>query len=218
MGLFINSNLASLNMHKRLTELERNSEISTGLYALRDFIERGGEPNNPQNTIDTLTRLLPMLPSMQREYVIQELLTPLINQELTDNNEVLEQIEDFKEVLELKTAKSDYETEFRIKLRSAEDHSLKNPALLQYEHRKKEFKTKREEKSKELNAKRDKEFKKVRQEKLEASWNKLNLEGKSDHRKKILLKILMVSHQSYGIDDNPVLEKAKAMLEQLENT
>ena len=56
MGLFINSKLQSLNIHKRLTELEKLSEISTGILALKSMVEGGDKLENRQAALENLSR------------------------------------------------------------------------------------------------------------------------------------------------------------------
>ena len=81
VGLFINSHLQSLSTHKRLTELEKLSEISTGILALKAMVEGGGNLDNHQLALENLMRMLPMLSATQQKFVMEEIFTPLMAQQ-----------------------------------------------------------------------------------------------------------------------------------------
>ena len=118
MGLFINSNLHTLSMHKRLTELEKLSEISTGILALKAMVEGGEDLSGRQMALDNLARMLPMLTPTQQKFVLDEIFAPLLAADSTtdDLEMALDPTSDDGELDEQSGAVSDYEMEFQLTL------------------------------------------------------------------------------------------------------
>ena len=120
MGLFINSQLQSLNVHKRLTELEKLSEISTGILALKSMVESGDKLSNRQAALENLSRILPMLSATQQKYVMEEIFAPLLDESTNSSESQFESGAYSQDAeLELEGASSDYEMEFQLKLNKA---------------------------------------------------------------------------------------------------
>lgn len=216
MGLFINSQLQSLNVHKRLTELEKLSEISTGILALKSMIESGDKLSNRQAALENLSRILPMLSSTQQKYIIEEIFTPLLNEEGYDNHDeysVSEHDQNLKE--ELEGASSDYEMEFQLKLNKAQ-FDVKQLNRDHLDFRKEQERERIREEREKLNAeRRAKAFDKVSVQ-IENSWTALHEKAQdSPKRLKLELKRFIYIFASGVGKDHPRLAEAKQRLSSL---
>ena len=81
MGLFINSPLYALTVHKRLMDLEHTSEIAIGLQFLQQMVEQGWAPKDRTKVQEAVMSAVRHLPQNQQELVITQLLAPLFTQE-----------------------------------------------------------------------------------------------------------------------------------------
>lgn len=217
MGLFINSHLHSLNMHKRLTELEKLSEISTGIIALKNMVERGDKLDDRRQALDNLTRILPMLSMTQQQYVLDEIFTPLMS-ETNENGESFLSVNDFAESSafdESEGAGSDYEMEFQLTLkRQAHYLDLKklNRDQRDFRHEQELEKLRKERDRKRdelLNLGRDQAYKRVEEE-----WSKLQLSDSPIRKKRLLQQFLFRFGTGLG-KTHPKIREAHEMLKGL---
>ena len=218
MGLFINSHLQALNMHKRLTELEKLSEISTGILALKNMIDAGDNLQDRQGALESLSRILPLLSGTQRQYVIDEIFTPLLNNTDTLNdlhiegpsteNEVSEQLAD--------GASSDYEMEFQLKLSKAHFLDVKE---LNREQRK----LRQQLEKKRIAEEQEKAFQEALEanraemaKSLEARWAEFQSSGDLSVKKsKSLLKSILFQYGMGLVKDHPIIEETRKKLRAL---
>ena len=216
MGLFINSQLQSLNIHKRLTELEKLSEISTGILALKSMIEDGDNLNNRQVALENLTRILPMLSATQQKYVMDEIFTPLLNDpENTFQSNYIATDENQSVDHELEGTSSDYEMEFQLKLNKAKfDVKELNRSQLKF-RREQEKERLRDEQEKRIEERRLLAIKKVNSQ-IENFWTKINKtnESKSWYLKRDLKSFIYLFDSSVS-RDHPLLTEAKQRLKTL---
>ena len=174
MALFIHSKLRSLNVHKRLTELERLSEITTGLFALKGLINQGGKPRDLNLTLDTLERLSAILPDAQREYIIQELISPMLQGQEVHPDQLFQDMSDSQPIEEDQLASSDYEMEYQLTLSRGQKTSiLKDPLKIQYQARKDEFLAQNKENKAEMLKQRKEELFAQRIEMVTEKWQEV---------------------------------------------
>ena len=216
MGLFINSKLQSLNIHKRLTELEKLSEISTGILALKSMVEGGDKLENRQAALENLSRMLPMLSATQQKYVMEEIFTPILsNSDYSDQNNLNPNDLDHDVQQELEGASSDYEMEFQLKLNKAKfDVKKLNREHLDF-RKEQERERLREERDKMFAERKEKALAKV-SIKIEKSWATLHQEpDESPSRLKRSIRSFIYRYSS-GIGRNhPLLIEAKQRLQNL---
>ena len=216
MGLFINSQLQSLNIHKRLTELEKLSEISTGILALKSMVEGGDKLSNRQAALENLSRILPMLSATQQKYVVDEIFTPLLNDASDPSlGEFSTKEFDPEYEQELEGASSDYEMEFQLKLNKAK-FDVKELNREQLEFRREQEKERIKEEQAKLSAERKaKALEKVGL-KIEKSWTELQQSSKDNplHLKRQLTSFIFRYSSGIGRNHQRILE-AKRQLEVL---
>ena len=210
MGLFINSHLHSLSMHKRLTELEKLSEISTGILALKAMVEDGGDLSGRQMALDNLARMMPMLTKTQQDFVLNEIFVPLLasdeqgdllNQAVDPDGEVDPLLENTQ------GAASDYEMEFQLKLNRQSTLDIKqlNREQRNYRHAKEQERLKEER----VNQAREQLY-----ERIEAAWAQINHE-EPPHRLNITLyKFLYMFGSGLG-HEHPLIHEARGRIKQI---
>ena len=217
MGLFINSQLQSLNLHKRLTELEKLSEISTGILALKSMVEKGDKLHDRKQALDNLSRILPLLNVTQQQYVLDEIFTPLMREDEEfaeqfgqvprDGDETLELVED--------GALSDYEMEFQLTLnRQAHYLDLKQFNREQVGYRKKEHKTQAKEEQKRLREERIQSKKELIYQRIDKHWHKIDLTNEPRNIAIHLKKFLFRYSSTIG-NDHPYLSEARKILSEI---
>ena len=217
MGLFINSHLQALNMHKRLTELEKLSEISTGIIALKNMVEQGESLQDRRQAIDNLSRILPMLSTTQQQYVLDEIFTPLMQEMGSEGDAIFTQHEDgiLSDGDTGEGTSSDYEMEFQLTLkRQAHYLDLKqlNREQRDYRHQQ-ELEKLREEREN----RRNEAIKMAREEqhiKVEDFWQKMKLSD-APKRRKLQLKQFIFRFASGLGKTHPRLAEARDMLREL---
>ena len=216
MGLFINSHLQSLSTHKRLTELEKLSEISTGILALKAMVEGGGNLDNHQLALENLMRMLPMLSATQQKFVMEEIFAPLMAQQ--EPGELSEHIVEDDAAVEAshveRGASSDYEMEFQLK--------LNRQGYLDIKELNREQRNARHQKELERTSKEREEEQRERVEvmktkvyqKLEASWAKINHDLPPKKLKNELTRFIYSFAGNLG-RDHPLLSQAREQLKSL---
>lgn len=215
MGLFINSHLQTLNVHKRLTELEKLSEISTGILALKSMVETGDKLQDRQSALENLSRIMPMLSSTQQKFVMDEIFTPLwSDSDLFSNTEdPLDSELNVSDSIEGDGAVSDYEMEFQLKLNKANFLDIKALNREQLEFRRKnEVQRLKEEKATIYEQERTEGFHKINTL-IESDWQKLNDESKSSPKriKRDLKRFLFRFGSSLGKDHDLVTEARRRL-------
>ena len=209
MGLFINSSLHSIAMHKRLTELEKLSEISTGILALKSMVEGGSDLSDRQLALENLARLMPMLSAVQQQFVIDEIMTPILGgispseAELADaqsDGDAASDIED-------RVASSDYEMEFQLTLKRQAQLDVKSITREQLAKYKKQFK--KDQQAQELERATG-----LLNERIEESWGQLNLSEHPKAQRSQIMRFLM-RHKSQLTENHPRIVEAKARLTEL---
>ncbi len=216
MGLFINSQLQSLNIHKRLTELEKLSEISTGILALKSMVESGDKLSNRQAALENLSRILPMLSATQQKYVMEEIFAPLLDESTNSSESQFESGAYSQDAeLELEGASSDYEMEFQLKLNKAK-FDVKELNREQLDFRREQERERIKEERQQLYAEqRAKAFNTV-SVKIEKAWNRLNqISQITDSRLKLELRRFIASFNAGSGRDHPLLQEAKQKLKNL---
>lgn len=216
MGLFINSQLQSLNVHKRLTELEKLSEISTGILALKSMVESGDKLSNRQAALENLSRILPMLSATQQKYVMEEIFAPLLDESTNSSESQFESGAYSQDAeLELEGASSDYEMEFQLKLNKAKfDVKELNREQLDF-RREQERERIKEERAQLYAEQRAKAYEKISL-KIEKSWTTLNqVSADSPQRLKVELRRFIYCFTSGAGKDHPLLQEAKQRLQNL---
>ena len=220
MGLFIHSNLEAILFHKRLTELERTAEISTGLLVLKQMLDQGQKPADRFETLATLERLLPFIPEHQRDYVLDQIVRPLLTREDMEGNLPFGHQEGDHEILhalESVGASSDFEMEYQITLSRSDSNVIGSGTLFQYEQKKMEEADLREEKIKQRRENQQSQAQIQQTAKLERHWGKLKVESASARDQTRLLRKFLIFHRSPLVQDHPLIKKAKERLSQLES-
>ena len=208
MGLFINSQLQSISIHKRLTELEKLSEISTGILALKAMVEGGSDLSGRKIALDNLARMLPMLSETQQNFVLNEIFAPLLADDETGNlSDVTNEFTggDDESHDQTKRASSDYEMEFQLKLNRQGKLDLKqlNREQRDYRHAQEQERQKEDR----INEARDRVF-----TRLEESWDTIDLAGPPKRLKLELMKFIYSFNSSLG-REHPSLVKAREQLQ-----
>jgi uncharacterized protein (DUF1800 family) len=215
MGLFINSHLQALNVHKRLTELEKLSEISTGILALKNMVDAGDNLQDRQGALENLSRILPLLSATQRQYVIDEIFTPLLNNSdtLNDLNIESHEVDDIESEQLADGALSDYEMEFQLKLSKAHFLDVKELNRQQRNVRQKQEKKRvaeeQEKASQEILEANRQEMTKS----LEARW--ADFQSRTDvniHKSKSELKSILFQYGMGLVKDHPIIKEAQREL------
>lgn len=212
MGLFINSHLQSLSLHKKLTELEKLSEISTGILALKAMVEGGSDLSKHQLALDNLARMLPMLSPHQQQYVIDEIMTPLIRQQDHEHPGELGATMDTHEVHGddfARGAMSDYEMEFQIKLNRQTQLDIKELNRTQRDRR---HEQELERYGREAQERRREKLSKVHEKlapKIEEMWSKI--EESSGATRARHLRSFIYALSSLG-EDHPKIIEAQELL------
>ena len=220
MGLFIHSNLESILLHKRLTELERTSEISTGLLVLKQMLDQGQKPANRFDTLATLERLLPFIPDHQREYVLDQIVRPLLTSESDEgtlSSELPSQIIEAVNNAAIEGTPSDFEVEYQMMISNRDTNLINESTLLQYKQRKQQESQAREEK---IEQKREMQREQAREklvDRLEKHWAKAKIETAPVNRQANLLRQFLLFHRSNIVQEHPLIQKAKERLKQLES-
>lgn len=215
MGLFINSHLQSLSVHKRLTELEKLSEVSTGILALKAMVEGGGTLDNHQLALENLMRMMPMLSATQQQFVMDEILTPLMGSGELDPtiDEDLDESQTPSGDIS-RRASSDYEMEFQLKLNRQGHLDIKEINREQHTFRhQQELERVRQERAHERVERLEKMRAKVYQ-RLETNWAKIDQEAPRARLKKELTGFIYSFASNLG-RDHPLLSEARAMLKTL---
>jgi hypothetical protein len=208
MGLFINSQLQSISIHKRLTELEKLSEISTGILALKAMVEGGSDLSGRKIALDNLARMLPMLSETQQNFVLNEIFAPLLADDETTTlsggtNEFTEG--DDESYDETKRASSDYEMEFQLKLNRQGKLDLKQLNREQRDYRNAQEQEK--QKVDRISEARERVF-----TRLEKSWDTIDLAGPPKKLKLELMKFIYSFNNSLG-REHPILVEAREHLQ-----
>jgi hypothetical protein len=220
MGLFIHSNLESILFHKRLTELERTSEIATGLLVLKQMLDQGQRPANRFDTLATLERLLPFIPEHQRDYVLDQIVRPLLVEGSDEASAPVEQMQEHLNTLEsqqVEGGSSDFEVEYQIMIAKGDHSSVHESSLLHYKYKKQKEADARQEKVEQRRVEQQNKTRENLTHKLEKHWNTLNVEKAPTERKPMLLKQFLIVHRSQLIQDHPLIQNARAQLNQLES-
>jgi hypothetical protein len=215
MALFIHSKLHSLNVHKRLTELERLSEITTGLFALKGLINQGGKPRDLNLTLDTLERLSAILPEAQREYIIQELISPMLQgQEI--HPDALQDVSNAQTTMEEEhLASSDYEMEYQLTLSRGQKTSiLKDPLKIQYQARKDEYLAQNNENKAEELKRHSEEIKAQRIEAINEKWQEVKAMRGGPHFAMHLL-VFIGNYTNETLKDQPSVIEARSCYQDL---
>ena len=136
MGLFINSPLYALTVHKRLMDLEHTSEIAIGLQFLQQMVEQGWAPKDRTKVQEAVMSAVRHLPQNQQELVITQLLAPLFTQEEEpiDQQSIIDEVSEEDEYVPLN---SDFEVSYLLTItRSAQGEHYRREVIK--EHKKKE--------------------------------------------------------------------------------
>ena len=215
MGLFINSHLQALNVHKRLTELEKLSEISTGILALKRMVDAGDNLEDRQGALENLSRILPLLSATQRQYVIDEIFTPLLNNSdtLNDLNPEPQDSDDIASEQLADGTLSDYEMEFQLKLSKAHFLDVKElnrqQRNVRQQQEKKRVAEEQEKASQELLEANRQEMTKS----LEVRW--ADFQSRTDvniHKSKSELKSILFQYGMGLVKDHPIIKEAQREL------
>ena len=73
MGLYIHTPLESINVHRKLLQLERGAEIATGLMRLQQLLEEDNAPPPPPHVLRALQSVLAALPQGQLSEAVEDL-------------------------------------------------------------------------------------------------------------------------------------------------
>jgi len=204
-------------MHKRLTELEKLSEISTGILALKAMVEGGEALSGRQMALDNLARMLPMLTPTQQQFVLEEIFTPLLAADSsTEDLDVVRDtvLEDGETGEQAEGTASDYEMEFQLTLNRQGHLDIKELNREQRDRRHSqhlERVNQEQEKLKDdrINQAREKMFKRV-----EKSWKRID-QSLPPKRLKVELKKFIFSFNSSLGRDHPLFIEAKTQLSSL---
>lgn len=214
MGLFINSHLQAINMHKRLTELEKLSEISTGILALKNMVESGDDLQDRSHALENLSRILPMLSGTQQQYVLDEIFSPLAAELGVDHHFLNPSLEpDISEGVEHDMgASSDYEMEFQLTLKR-QAHFLD---LKQLNREQRDFRHDQElERQRAVREQVSQEqIEKARVKihlQIDEHWNKLNLSDQPKRRILQLRQFLFRFSNGLGRDHPKIIEAVEAI-------
>lgn len=218
MGLFINSHLQSLNLHKRLTELEKLSEITTGIMALKAMVEAGSDLSDRRMALDNLVRLMPMLTSTQQKFVIEEILNPLnADKPIDSDHSAMQQedidVDDFGEPL----ASSDYEMEFQLTLNRQAQMDIKELHRSQVQARKERNKEELEESRNRLRQQRREAAYNQLSQKLEKDWKQIQFNVPKRAIKQSLQRFLFL-HRNELLREHPIILEARQRLIEVKRT
>ena len=218
MGLFIHSNLETILLQKRLTEMERTSEISTGLLILKKMLDQGQKPKNSIDTLDKLERLLPFLPEHQREHVLDQIVRPLLETASVESLTHKQGEESFLEVsIDLAGAPSDFEVEYQMMINRGDATPMSDTMILKYQQKKAQEAQARMEQLAEQQEKEKKEAQQHMIKKVEKQWNNLKLDTVPPKRQIALISYFLRINRFKSSQDYPILQKAKDMLKHLQS-
>ena len=197
-------------MHKRLTELEKLSEISTGILALKAMVEGGGDLSGRQMALDNLARMMPMLTKTQQDFVLNEIFLPLVASD--DQGESLNLSADADDELDplledAQGATSDYEMEFQLKLNRQSTLDIKelNREQRNYRHAKEQERHKEER----INQAREQLF-----ERIETAWAKINLEQPPNQLNVTLYRFIYMFGSGLG-HEHPHIKEARGLISKM---
>ena len=179
------------------------------------MVEAGDNLQDRQGALESLSRILPLLSNTQRQYVIDEIFTPLFNnsEAMMDSSLETHNVDD-EAGDELKGgASSDYEMEFQLKLSKAHILDVKELNREQRKFRQEQEKKRVAEEQEQAYFESLAINRQELSSALEARWADYQSQtGLSIHQSKSLLKSILFQYGTGLVKDHPIIEEARKKL------
>ncbi len=210
MGLFIHTPIQTINQHRKLLELEKQSEIASGLMYLQKMIEDDPNFKPSDDSLKAFERLLKFLPEHQRNNGIDQLFVKLFQNSRSDEpDEIVEsQVEDQEpqSIEEMISQISDFELDYQITLKRGKkgDQEIQQTRI----------------KGQQLQNQPIKEVvdpKTVFYQKVEAEWQRIQpIIEENNRRSYLALKAFMARYKNQEEFNNHRLQEANQKLNALD--